>query len=38
MKSLWGNDDFSSGHDDFSMGMTKRLKAIKTILIKNTVF
>jgi len=38
MKSLWGNDDFSSGRDDFSMGMAKRLEAIKTILMKNTFF
>jgi len=38
MKSLWGNDDFSLGHDDFSMGMMKWLKVIKTILMKNTFF
>jgi len=38
MESLWGNDDFSLGHDDFSMGMVKRFKAIEAIFVKKCVF
>jgi len=38
MKSLWGNDDFSLGHDDFALGMVKRLQAIEAILMKIAFF
>jgi len=38
MKSLWGNDDFSLGHDDFALCMVKQFQAIEAILMKIVFF